>query len=48
MSNPNTLTDFVFTADFSDSNLLRYAKQGVVIALEEYIDTCMPNLQGRL
>ena len=46
MSNPNTLTDFVFTADFSDSNLLRYAKQGVVIALEEYIDTCMPNLQA--
>ena len=44
MSNPNTLTDFVFTADFSDSNLLRYADQGVVIALEEYIDTCMPNL----
>ena len=40
MSNPNTLTDFVFTADFSDSNLLRYAKQGVVVALEEYIDTC--------
>ena len=39
MSNPNTLTDFIFTADFSDSNLLRYAKQGVVIALEEYIDT---------
>ena len=24
MSNPNTLTDFVFTADFTDSNLLRY------------------------
>ena len=46
MSNPNTLTDFIFTADFSDSNLLRYAKQGVVIALEEYIDTCMPNLQA--
>ena len=46
MSNPNTLTDFVFTADFSDSNLLRYASQGVVIPLEEYIDTCMPNLQA--
>ena len=46
MSNPNTLTDFIFTADFSDSNLLRYASQGVVIPLEEYIDTCMPNLQA--
>ena len=46
MANPNTLTDFIFSADFSDSNLLRYADQGVVIPLEEYIDTCMPNLQA--
>lgn len=46
MANPNTLTDFIFSADFSDSNLLRYADQGVVIPLEEYIDTCMPNLQS--
>lgn len=46
MANPNTLTDFIFNADFSDSNLLRYASQGVVIPLEEYIDTCMPNLQA--
>ena len=30
MSSPNTLTDFVFTADFTDSNLLRYADQGVI------------------
>ena len=30
MSNPSTLTDFVFTADFSDSDLLRYADQGVI------------------
>ena len=34
MSNPNTLTDFVFTADFTDSNLLRYADQGVILNLE--------------
>ena len=33
MSNPNTLTDFVFTADFSDSDLLRYADQGVIVNL---------------
>lgn len=45
MSNPNTLTDFVFTADFSDSNLLRYADQGVILNLEDYIDNNMPNLQ---
>ena len=38
MSNPNTLTDFVFTADFTDSNLLRYADQGVIVNLEDYID----------
>ena len=46
MSNPNTLTDFIFSADFSDSNLLRYAEQGVVIALEDYIDNNMPNLKA--
>lgn len=45
MANPNTLTDFIFSADFSDSNLLRYADQGVIVSLEEYIDTCMPNLK---
>ena len=42
MSNPNTLTDFVFTADFTDSNLLRYADQGVILNLEDYIDNNMP------
>ena len=41
MSNPNTLTDFVFTADFTDSNLLRYADQGVILNLEDYIDNNM-------
>ena len=45
MSNPNTLTDFVFTADFSDSDLLRYADQGVIVNLEDYIDNNMPNLK---
>lgn len=46
MSNPNLLTDFVFTAGFSDSDLLRYANYGAIIPLEEYIDTYMPNLKG--
>jgi putative aldouronate transport system substrate-binding protein len=45
MSNPNTLTDFVFTADFTDSNLLRYADQGVILNLEDYIDNNMPYRQ---
>lgn len=46
MANANTLTDFVFNASFSDSNLLRYADQGVILNLEDYIDTCMPNLKA--
>ena len=46
MSNPKTLTDFVFTASFSDSDLLKYASQGIIIPLEEYIDNYMPNLQA--
>ena len=46
MANINTLPDFVFTASFSDSDLLKYANQGVIINLEEYIDTYMPNLKA--
>ena len=34
-----------FTADFTDSNLLRYADQGVILNLEDYIDNNMPYLQ---
>ena len=44
MSNIKTLPDFVFNAGFSDTDLLKYAKQGVIINLEEYIDKYMPNL----
>ncbi|MDE7250814.1 MAG: extracellular solute-binding protein, partial [Lachnospiraceae bacterium] len=44
MSNPNLLTDFVFTANFNDNDLHRYAKYGAIIPLEEYIDAYMPNL----
>lgn len=46
MANTNTLTDFVFTANFSDNDLLRYADQGVIIPLENYIDAYMPNLKS--
>jgi len=45
MSNIKTLPDFVFNAGFSDTDLLKYAKQGVILNLEEYIDKYMPNLQ---
>ena len=46
MADPKTLTDFVFSAGFSDSDLLKYADQGIIIPLEEYIDNYMPNLQA--
>ena len=44
MSNIKTLPDFVFNAGFGDTDLLKYAKQGVIINVEEYIDKYMPNL----
>lgn len=46
MSNKSSLTDFVFTAGFSDSDLLKYGEQGVIIPLEGYIDKYMPNLKS--
>ena len=45
MSNAKTLPEFVFSAGFSDTDLLKYAKQGAIIAVEDYIDKYMPNLQ---
>ncbi|MBR6377704.1 MAG: extracellular solute-binding protein, partial [Oscillospiraceae bacterium] len=45
MSNLKTLPEFVFSAGFSDTDLLKYAKQGVIINVEEYIDKYMPNLK---
>lgn len=46
MANTDTLTDFVFSAGFGDSDLLKYADQGIIIPLEEYIDAYMPNLSA--
>ena len=45
MANAKTLPEFVFNAQFSDTDLLKYARQGAIIPLEDYIDTYMPNLQ---
>ena len=45
MANARTLPELVFNAGFGDTDLQKYAKQGAIIALEKYIDTCMPNLQ---
>lgn len=44
MANADTLTDFVFNAGFGNSDLLRYADQGIIINVEDYIDEYMPNL----
>ena len=46
MANPEELSDFVFSAGFGDSDLLKYADQGIIIALEEYIDAYTPNLKA--
>lgn len=46
MSNTRTLLpELVFNANFSDADLLNYAKQGVIINLEDYIEKYMPNLK---
>lgn len=40
------LPDGLFNAGMSDYDLLRYAKQGIIIPLENLIDNYMPNLQA--
>jgi putative aldouronate transport system substrate-binding protein len=45
MSNANTLPDFIFSASFGDTDLLKYANQGALLNVEGLIDTYMPNLQ---
>ena len=45
MANAKTLPEFVFNAGFGEADLLKYAKQGAIIALEDYITPeLMPNL----
>ena len=45
MANIKTLPEFVFSAGFNDTDLMTYAKQGVIINVEDYIDKYMPNLK---
>ena len=40
------LPDGLFNAGMSDYDLLRYAKQGIIIPVENLIDKYMPNLQA--
>lgn len=44
LANAKSLPDGLFNADMSDYDMLRYAKQGVIIPLETLIDKYMPNL----
>ncbi len=46
MNDVNKLSEFVFTAGFGDTDLLKYAKNKVIIPLEDYIDKYMPNLKA--
>ena len=43
--NFSTLPDFIFSAGFSDSDLLKYGEQELILPLEDYIDKYMPNLK---
>jgi putative aldouronate transport system substrate-binding protein len=45
LANTKKLPDGLFNADMSDYDLLRYAKQGVIIPVEDLIDKYMPNLK---
>lgn len=45
LANAKNLPDGLFNADMSDYDLHRYAKQGVIIPLEDLIDKFMPNLK---
>lgn len=45
LANAKNLPDGLFDADMSDYDLLRYAKQGVIIPVEDLIDEYMPNLK---
>ncbi len=46
MADFKNLPEFIFQAGFSNSDLLKYGSQGVIINLEDYIDKDMPNLKA--
>ena len=43
-ANYKDLPDFIFSAGLGDTDLLKYADQGLIIAVDEYIEKDMPNL----
>lgn len=46
LSQAKSLPDGLFNAGMSNYDLLRYAKQGVIIPVEDLIENYMPNLQA--
>lgn len=46
LSQAKSLPDGLFNAGMSNYDLLRYAKQGVIIPVEDLIDNYMPNLKA--
>ncbi|HUM83954.1 MAG TPA: extracellular solute-binding protein [Lachnospiraceae bacterium] len=48
MADYNNIPEFIFTAGFSNSDLLKYGDQGVILNLEDYIEKDMPNLSAIL
>ena len=45
-ANYKELPDFIFQAGLNDTDLLKYADQGLILNVEEYIEKDMPNLSG--
>ena len=43
-----SLPDFFFSGRFSDSELVRYSKEGTIVPLDDLIEKHMPNLKGIL
>ena len=46
MADYNNIPEFIFTAGFSNTDLLKYGDQGVILNLEDYIQKDMPNLSA--
>lgn len=45
LAKKNSLPDIIFNAEMNNVDLLKYAKQGVIVPVEDYIDKYMPNLK---
>ena len=45
-ANYKELPDLIFQAGLGDTDLLKYADQGLILNVEEYIEKDMPNLSG--